>query len=165
MKWKGWREKERREKLDKAAKIRVLPLKPAVEVVWKERSQRAAGCFKLSLLTSISLRTMSTMLPITTRASNTFQASPKYPWVRLSVWWGESNVISAQKQEGFKSTNCLFKDTRKPLLATSPEGLVIIQTVTDCRTLNLHKFHANNKITHEHSVTKKLVKKKKKDYF
>lgn len=33
MKWKGWREKERRKKLDKAAEIRVLPLKPAVEVV------------------------------------------------------------------------------------------------------------------------------------
>lgn len=45
MKWKGWREKERRKKLDKAAEIRVLPLKPGL----KGKKSKSSGVLQAEL--------------------------------------------------------------------------------------------------------------------
>lgn len=61
--------------LPRELKVALTEVSGAARGMGEVREQQ--DWWQLSLLTSISLRTMSTMLPITTRASNTFQASPK----------------------------------------------------------------------------------------
>lgn len=88
MKWQESWEDKKREQGKSSIRIEQIKSQKSESVSWKlavwaelartERGHEAAGPLVAELLlTSISLRTMSTMLPITTRASNTFQASPK----------------------------------------------------------------------------------------
>ena len=74
----------------------------------RERARERGWWWRRALLTSISLRTISTMLPMTTMASNTFQASPKYPYAKSGAGEGKDVSVSIQQRSSISTLKCIM---------------------------------------------------------